>query len=270
MAHRSQLTPQMSFVERDGVRLAYCEAGSGPETVLLIHGMACDHTHLEPQFRHLSRRFRVVSIDMRGHGASDKPDGSYASEVFGADLLHVVETLGLGRPIFIGHSLGGSIALDLAVHHPEVFRALVMLDSGIRAPGPKSAELGPFYASLGGPDHAERVEEFVRRRLVEAIDGETLIAQIAATMAATPAKVFLAMGEGVLNFNSAAAAAANTGLETLLVLGARPFADPACVAALTPNWQVGQVVGSGHFVQLVVPAQVNIMIDRFIELLPPV
>jgi len=256
------------FIQRGGVRLAYEERGHGDHSILLIHGMACDHTHFATQLAHLSKRYRVVAVDLRGHGQSDKPQAPYNNEVFGDDLRFTIEYLELGPTVFIGHSLGGSIALDLVGHHPELFRALILLDSGIRPPGPKSAELSPFYASLGGPDHAARVGEFVRRRLVEPTDGAELIERIAATMAATPAHVFLAMADGVLAFDSHAAALANTDVPSLLILGARPFAEPASVAALGANWQVGQVVGSGHFIQMVVPDQVNAMLDRFLDLLP--
>jgi pimeloyl-ACP methyl ester carboxylesterase len=255
------------FIQRDGVRLAYEERGHGDRSVILIHGMACDHTHFAAQMAHLSKRCRVVAVDLRGHGHSDKPAAPYNNEVFGDDLRFLMEKLELGPSVFIGHSLGGSIALDLVGRHRELFEALILFDSGIRPPGPKSAELSPFYASLGGPDHALRVGEFVRRRLVEPTDGAELIKRIAATMGATPSHVFLAMADGVLAFDSHAAALANTQVPSLLILGARPFAEPASVAALGPNWQIGQVVGSGHFIQMVVPEQVNAMLDRFLDLL---
>jgi pimeloyl-ACP methyl ester carboxylesterase len=256
----------MKFLDHNGVRLAYREAGRGDPPVVLIHGMACDHTHLTPQFQHLSTRRRVVTLDLRGHGQSDKPTGDYTNEVFGDDLRFVFESLGLEHPVVIGHSLGGSIALALAAAEPRLFGALVLLDSGVRAPTAKQAELQPFYATLGGADHAELVRQFVIDRLFEPTDGRVVIEQVAATMGATPAHVFLAMAEGVLAFDSRAAARAVQG-PSLLVLASRPFADPDEVEALGRNWEVGRVVGSGHFLQLVVPDQVNAMLDRFLDLL---
>jgi pimeloyl-ACP methyl ester carboxylesterase len=86
-------------------------------------------------------------------------------------------------------------------------------------------------------------------------------------MSGTPAHVFQAMGEGVLAFDSLAAAL-RCPVPGLLVLAARPsFLDTTALASLPDSWQVARVVGSGHFVQLVVPDQVNAMIDRFLELL---
>jgi pimeloyl-ACP methyl ester carboxylesterase len=145
----------------------------------------------------------------------------------------------------------------------------VLLDSGIRPPGGRRRDLAPFYASLGGPDHAERVREFVSGRLLEPTDGAEVIARVEATMSATPAHVFQAMGAGVLAFDSLAAARL-CPVPGLLVLASRPsFLDAEALATLPDRWQVARVVGSGHFVQLVVPDQVNAMIDRFLSLLPP-
>jgi pimeloyl-ACP methyl ester carboxylesterase len=256
----------MNFLDHNGVQLAYRESGQGDPPIVLIHGMACDHTHLTPQFQHLSPSHRVVTLDLRGHGQSDKPTGDYTNEVFDQDLRFVFERLELDHPIVIGHSLGGSIALAMAASHPKLFGALVLLDSGVRAPTAKQAELQPFYATLGGADHAELVRQFVIDRLFEPTDGRAVIDRVAATMGATPAHVFLAMAEGVLAFDSRAAARA-VQVPSLLVLASRPFADPDEVEKLGPNWQVGRVVGSGHFLQLVVPDQVNAMLDRFLELL---
>jgi len=252
-----------------GVRIGYDEAGAGDPALVLVHGMACDRTHLRHQFDHLRDRYRVVAVDLRGHGVSDKPDGVYDSATFVGDFLALFDALDLDRPVMIGHSLGGSLSLALAVAHPESISGLVMLDSGIRPPAHKTAELQPFYATLGGPDHGDRVRDFVVGRLFEPVDGPEVTAEVAATMAATPAHVFRAMGDGVLAFDSHQAAT-TCAVPSLLVTAARPFAVPESLAALGDNWQVARVVGSGHFLQLVVPDQVNAMLDRFLALqFPP-
>ena len=63
----------MSRLRRDGVALFYEEAGVGELPMLLVHGLACDHTHLTPQLEHFSDDHRVVAVDLRGHGQSDAP-----------------------------------------------------------------------------------------------------------------------------------------------------------------------------------------------------
>lgn len=254
-------------IERDGVRLAYTEAGTGPG-VLLLHGMACDRTQMDGQLAHLADRYRCVSLDLRGHGDSDAPATGYRTDDLVDDIVHVMGALDLAPSVVIGHSRGGSLALALASTHPDLVRAIVLLDSGIRPSAGRTADLGPFYETLGGPDHAERVAAFARARLLEPTDGEEVISRVESVMGATAPHVFLGMSEGVLEFDSWAAAQ-SCRMPGLLVLASRPsFLDAAALEALPPSWQIARVVGSGHFVQLVVPEQVNAMIDRFLELLP--
>ncbi|HEX9167759.1 MAG TPA: alpha/beta hydrolase, partial [Roseiarcus sp.] len=125
----------MQSAERNGVRLALEEApGAGPP-VVLIHGWCCDHTYLAPQFEHFAKQGRrVAALDLRGHGASDKPREPYTADDFADDVAFVCDHLGLSRAVAIGHSMGGVVAFALASRHPELLSALVMLDSGIVLP----------------------------------------------------------------------------------------------------------------------------------------
>src|SRR4051812_26196226 len=115
----------------EGVRLRVAEAGD-PEAppVLLIHGW-CE---LLFTFRHALEElpragFRAIAPDLRGAGLSDKPraPGAYRQEALRGDLIFLMDALATRRPAVVGHSLGGGIALDLAMHHPERVRALTMI-----------------------------------------------------------------------------------------------------------------------------------------------
>jgi pimeloyl-ACP methyl ester carboxylesterase len=95
----------MSSLERDGVALFYEEAGEGEAPVLLVHGWCCDHAYFAPQFEHFVRRgHRVVAVDLRGHGRSDKPHQHYVMQLFADDLAWTCERLDLARPVVVGHA----------------------------------------------------------------------------------------------------------------------------------------------------------------------
>ena len=80
----------MRSLRRDGVALFYEEAEGAEPPVLLVHGWCCDHTYFVPQFEHYAERgHRVVAVDLRGHGRSDKPEGDYAMGVFADDLAWI-------------------------------------------------------------------------------------------------------------------------------------------------------------------------------------
>ena len=86
----------MRQLDRDGVALYYEEAGEGEPPVFLVHGWCCDHTYFAPQVEHFAERgHRVVAVDLRGHGKSDKPRQSYTMDLFADDLTWMCAQLGL-------------------------------------------------------------------------------------------------------------------------------------------------------------------------------
>lgn len=257
----------MEFILRNGVRLAYAEAGLGDPPILLVHGMQCDHTHMQPQFEHLAKRHRVVAVDLRGHGASDKPVGDYSNQMFNDDIAFVCSVLGLVRPVAIGHSFGGSTLLHLAVREPMLFGGLVLLDSGVRSLASKATELGSAHNTPSPADAEAQSRRFLASRLFGHDDPGELKTRILDQMTAVPKHVIEPMRETVLGFDSAAAAR-QCGIPALFLLADNPFTDAETLAGLGTNWRIGKIVGAGHFLQLVVPDQVNAMIDRFLALLP--
>jgi Alpha/beta hydrolase family len=100
----------MRQLELDGVALSYEEAGEGESPVLLVHGWCCDHTYFARQFEHFVKKgCRVVAVDLREHGGSDKPHQPYTMQVFADDLARMCELAqarkaGGGRAQHGGHS----------------------------------------------------------------------------------------------------------------------------------------------------------------------
>ncbi len=111
-----------AFFEANGVRLYYVEAGRGTP-VILVHGLGCDHVPnwMFPRvFQKLSRRYRVIALDNRGHGKSDKPHdpAQYGLELVD-DIVRLMDHLGIAKAHVVGYSLGGFITLMLALRHPH-------------------------------------------------------------------------------------------------------------------------------------------------------
>jgi hypothetical protein len=102
-------TMKPAFLKRDGVRLAYVEAGR-PEALqspplLLVNGWTGDHGIFTPQITHFSQNRRVVAIDLRGHGASDAPEQEYTMEGFVDDIAWQCARLGLQKPVVMIDSI---------------------------------------------------------------------------------------------------------------------------------------------------------------------
>jgi pimeloyl-ACP methyl ester carboxylesterase len=252
----------MPHLVRNGLRLSYTDAGAGDPPLLLVHGGTCNQGHMLPLIGHFMRRHRVLNVDVRGHGDSDSPEGAgYSYEEINADLVWLCGELGIEKPIGIGHSYGGSTLLDLSVRQPDFLGGLVLLDTGVRSAESRLAELGtPQTRSI------EEQRAFLLGRLFGADDPVDLRDRIAGEMGRTPRHVSLDISRTTVGFD-AATAAEQCRIPALFLLADRPFTDPETLARLGPNWRVGKVVGAGHFIQLIVPDQVNAMIERFLELI---
>ena len=124
----TRVEPMAKDVTLDnGLRMRYYEwPGSGPVLVCLHpssgYGRMWDMTA-----RSLGGQLRVFALDQRGHGDTDRPDGSYAAEEYAEDLHLFLEALGLGKAIAAGHSLGGRVAQVFAATYPEQSMAIILV-----------------------------------------------------------------------------------------------------------------------------------------------
>jgi pimeloyl-ACP methyl ester carboxylesterase len=123
-----KLPPRGRFIDVDGARIHYLDEGTGP-VLLLVHGLTgqmLNFTH--SLLGKLKRDFRVVIPDRPGSGYSTRPaDAPATLSAQARTLSRFCEALDLGRPLVVGHSLGGAIALALALNHPEQVAGLALL-----------------------------------------------------------------------------------------------------------------------------------------------
>jgi pimeloyl-ACP methyl ester carboxylesterase len=252
----------MQRLIRDGVALAYEERGSGP-AMLLVHGWACDHTYLEPQAERFSRDRRVVSVDLRGHGASDKPQQDYTIGGFAEDMVWLCAELGLRSPVVVGHSMGGLIGYELAARFPDLPAAIVALDSPMVMPQ-RLYERLPAGAEASGSVEGCRI--FVNDMFLPTDDPERRHRIVEQMCGSTPAYVRQSAWRQLFACASSSSASAEPISVPLLVIASAGghMADLRRLKDLCPRLAVGQTVGSGHFHQLEVPEQVNTMIARFL------
>ncbi len=114
------------LIETDGVRLFCYSEGTGP-TLAFLHALGLDHTIWKHQYRTFRDRYRVVGIDLRGHGRSDKPPRPYTIEAMAADVAGLLTRGGMAPAVVVGLSIGGMIAMAAAANFPQVVRALAVV-----------------------------------------------------------------------------------------------------------------------------------------------
>ncbi|MGW8883036.1 alpha/beta fold hydrolase [Streptomyces sp. NPDC055749] len=117
-------------VVREGVRISCRDWGGSGPPVALLHGLAGHAGEWDAIARDLSPRYRVVAVDQRGHGASERRPRDVSRAAYVADAVAVLEQLGLQQPVLVGQSLGGHAAMLAAAAHPGLFRALVLVEAG--------------------------------------------------------------------------------------------------------------------------------------------
>jgi pimeloyl-ACP methyl ester carboxylesterase len=105
--------------------------------------------NLHTQIAHFAKSRRVVAINLRGHGASDAPELGYTPSGFADDIAWQCGQLGLRKPVVIGHSLGGAIALELCGRHPDLASGVMMIDSIVMTPPALRTGSGGSAASQG-------------------------------------------------------------------------------------------------------------------------
>lgn len=117
----------MGSVDVNGARLWYDEAGSG-QTVLLLHGGLGDSGLWEPVVPFLAERFRTIRTDLRFYGRSTGPNAPWSWQ---EDAIGVLDALGIERAAIVGLSMGGKLALDIALAHPDRLWAVAGVAPGL-------------------------------------------------------------------------------------------------------------------------------------------
>lgn len=252
----------MQFLKKDGIALAYEDTHTALPPLVLVHGCGFDHGSLANQAVFFSKSHRVISVDLRGHGESDAPEQDYTMASFADDLAWLCTELALVKPIVVGHSMGGNVALELAARYPELVSSIVMIDSAMFPPQSMHDTLSPqFFEALAGPHYLD-----VYRQLLSGLylPTDTQSSQLIAAVHVPKHVLVSAVPNHTTDYDATGAATA-CHVPTAHIFSVMPFLDLARFQSLTPQLISASTLGSGHFSPVEVPDQINAMIARFIK-----
>ena len=123
------MSPALDEVTLHGHRVTYRQAGAGP-VVVLVHGITGSCDNWRAVIPWLAERYTVIAPDLLGHGSSAKPRGDYSLGAYASGVRDLLVALGHESATFVGHSLGGGVAMQLAYQFPERCERLVLVSSG--------------------------------------------------------------------------------------------------------------------------------------------
>lgn len=242
----------------------FCERkGKGKPQFVFIHGTGGDHSQLAPQIEFFRNHGSVFSLDLRGHGKSDNTPQKYNIESFADDIQRVLLSQEIIKPILVGMSMGGNIGIELASRHLNFAKALILLDSTFLY-SPEVLDLMKKYATGIQESFETTIHEIINNSLLPT---DKHRAQITKSFLSTPQQVWSAAFNGMLEWDQKAPdKLRNCKLPILYIEASKQLINIAQFKELCPQLIHGKTVGSGHFISLEVPEQVNAMIEHFLKI----
>jgi len=250
-------------VSPDGIPVCYEVHGTGAPALVFVHGWSCDRTYWSNQLGYFAERCQVVAMDLAGHGESGVGRQAWTMPAFGDDVMAVVEKLGLKEMVLIGHSMGGDVIVEAALHLAGRVVGLVWAD---------------VYSSLGEPRTREQIEQFrapfrvdfvtatraLARRFFEPSSDAVLADWVAADMSAAPPEIAVDALEHAISNDRAIL----DGLRELTapVVAINPEYRPTDVDALRRHGvRTVLMSGVGHFLMMEDPDTFNRLLSEAIE-----
>lgn len=174
----------------DGTPISYEVYGSGEPALVFVHGWSCDGRYWRKQVPHFSKKYRVVTLDLAGHGHSGTTRSQYTMALFGEDVRAVTEAVGARSVILIGHSMGGPVIAEAARIMPGRVKGLIGVDTFVNIEYPMTREGAAEMAAPLEDDFPKGSRKFVSGMISPRTD-PLLREWILADMSAAPPAVAL-------------------------------------------------------------------------------
>ena len=260
----SQTYCQTLFVTSpDSIQIAYEVHGNGAPALIFVHGWSRDRSYWQGQLEPFSRNFKVIAIDLAGHGESGLSRRSWTTEAFGADVAAVVKKLNLQRVILIGHSMGSNVIAEAARQMPGRVAGLVLVDQYKNLGSGLTQEEVLAFAARLRTSFADSVASFVRRLFISTSDS-ALVERVAADMSSAPTAI--ALDALVFTLNYSRQMPHTLGELKLPVIAINDTRRPTDVASLQRYGVQAMIMpGVGHFLMMENPEGFNLLLKTAIS-----
>jgi pimeloyl-ACP methyl ester carboxylesterase len=255
--------PKARVADFDGVKVHYDSWGKGSEAVVLVHGWTCNAEFWRANAPDLAKDYRVITVDLPGHGRSDKPQANYTMEYFARSVDAVLKHAKVKRAVLAGHSMGTPVVRVYYRLYPQKTAALIAVDGALRPMMPKE-QMDRLLASLRGPDFSKTAAGMVggmTQPMRNAADRE-LVTRI---MLAAPQHVAVSAMEGMAD---PAVFEGSVSVPVLAIMASSPNWDADYVRqvrAMTPKLEYQSWGGVSHFLMMDEPAKFNATVREWLK-----
>ena len=259
MQRRSDVVPS-----DDGVSIRYDLRGDSETTLIFVHGWCCDRQIWSRQADHLAARYRVVCLDLAGHGESGRDRQKFTISAFAQDVIAVVRHLGLDRIVLIGHSMSGGVIVEAARQLGNGVIGLVGVDTFWDVDKERSQDEVEAFMTPFRADFAKAARRFVLPMFTSSFDPDHAEAIIAAVVA-VPAVV----GTQALESSMGNGRNLRAGLDEIRVpvalINSPHWQTTNVEAARRRGIDVKVLPGVGHFVMLDDSDTLNQLLDGAVQ-----
>jgi pimeloyl-ACP methyl ester carboxylesterase len=254
----------------DGIPLHWTSAGAGPHTLMLVHGWTCDDSSWSGQAQALAGKYRILTLDLPGHGQSGTIEAAkFSMDLFARAVEAVRAEAGAERLVLVGHSMGVPVIRQYARLYPQRVGALVLVDGVVvlGAPPPPGAQPAqrPVADTMRGPDGPKNREAMIRGMFTPATPKPLQDLVLKMMLGAPEATAYGAM---VATFDPKI-----WGTDVMNVPALGLFADksalgnPQVTKTVLPNYQHHEIPGTGHFLMMEKPREFNALLTAFVDTL---
>ncbi|MFC2038228.1 alpha/beta fold hydrolase [Chloroflexota bacterium] len=255
----------MKINSADGISIEYQVTGSGEPALVFVHGFCCDKSYWEAQVPYFARQYRMVTIDLAGHGESGTGRQTWSSAAFGSDVVAVIKELNLEKVVLVGHSMGGGVIAEVACQIPERIIGLVGADTFLNVELPVfSLERAETFLAGLRSDFVSAMRQLVVDMFIPGTDPE-LVEQVVADMSSSPSEVTMGMVRDRSELDRTIARAFDeVKVPIYCIVSDMHAIDIDAARRHAPSFEVTYMENVGHFVMMEDPERFNRFLSEII------
>jgi len=257
----------LSAATLDGMKIHSTSSGRGPKTIVLVHGWTCDDTSWSAQVPVLSKHYRVITLDLPGHGQSESPkDGKFSMDLFARAIEAVRAERRIDKIALVGHSMGTPVIRQYARLYPQHVAALVIVDGVVIPPAQSARAATPplDLQQLVTPEGLKMRQGMIEGMFTPKTPADVQERVLKMMLAAPPAT---AAGAMAATFDPSTW---TDDVMTMPVYGiyaekSALLGNPAYLKKVFPKIEYVEMPGTGHFVMMEQPEEFNRLLTSFLN-----